>query len=262
MRDGLELEMEYQALLAMQTIFSADDSYGALTPVGYIRFDRYEALVTRLFAGDDLYRCARRADARGLGPMFHGAGALLRKLHEACPNSISFRPLDAPSKLKHLDEAYGEQLLAAPSMFDAFTQLRDGASRIARTKVAWAWSHGDFKPENVLYDGRKIVVFDTKLSTNGDCVYDIASFLNHVRLGGRTPGGWKVSRDYQQIEAEFLSGYGTLGLPQIAVLRWAQLYFMLCYYGRYARRGKMAKLYAQYKIGILVRDIAKELACS
>jgi aminoglycoside phosphotransferase (APT) family kinase protein len=258
--DNRELEMEHRALLAMEAIFPAHGSYGALTPIDYIRFDGCEVLVTRRFAGDDLHRCARRTSASELPKMFLSAGVLLRKLHDASPDATSFRSLDAERKLRHLSQSYGEQLLATPIMFDAFMQLRGDASRIARTKVAWAWAHGDFKPENVLYDGRKIVVFDTKLSTRGACVYDIASFLNHVRLSGRTLGGCKVARHYRQIEAEFLAGYGVMNSAQIAVLRWAQLYFMLCYYGRYARRGKVAELYARYLIGPLVQDLAKKLA--
>lgn len=257
-RGGRELEMEHQALLAMETLFPAGGVYGALTPVDYIHFGGYEALVTRLFAGDGLLYRARRAGKRELPQMFHMAGALLRKLHDSCPDETSFRPLDTESKLTHLSQVYGEQLFSAPSIFGAFIQLRGAAARMARTRVAWTWSHGDFKPENVLYDGHKIVVFDTNLNTRGAFVYDIASFLNHVRLGARIIE-WGTLRHYRQIEAAFLSGYGGLDAPQMMALRWAQLYFMLCYYGRYARRGRMARIYAQWRIGGLIRGAVKEL---
>jgi hypothetical protein len=46
---------------------------------------------------------------------------------------------------------------------------------------------------------------------------------------------------------------------KLAALRWAQLYFMLCYLGRYRSAGVVSSAYAQYKVAPLLGRLSKEL---
>lgn len=256
------IEKEYQTLLGLQAVFPSDSPCGALTPIDYLKFDGYGAMITRRFHGDDLGRYVRSADVDELRPMYRSAGTLLRVLHDACPDGDRIQTLAVEPKLEYLNKTYGGLLRSNPKVRDAFILLHESALRIAQPAVRWTWVHGDFKPENVLYDGRSVIVLDTQLGSRGAFVYDIASFLDHVLLAGHAIGGGKILRQYQRIETEFLAGYGGLGKPEIAALRWAQLYFMLCYFGRYAKRGVFARIYADRRIGTLTQNIAGQLACA
>ena len=255
-----ELEKEYQTLRKLQGMFSPDGRYGTLLAMGYMEFDGYAAMITRLFRGEDLIRCARSADSDELDRMFHCAGALLRTLHDACPDGYQTRTLDVESKLAYLENTYGYLLNRNGRACSALACLRERASVIGLLPLRWSWAHGDFKPENVLYDGRRIVLLDTKLDVRGAVVYDIASFLNHILIAGRGFGGGTLRKSDQCMEAAFLSGYGGLDAPETAALRWGQLYFMLCYLGRYGKRGIFSAVYANWWMGPLIDQLAARLA--
>jgi hypothetical protein len=78
-------------------------------------------------------------------------------------------------------------------------------------------------------------------------------------LAGRTFGNHAIRTGYALLEQEFLAGYGGLDRGKLAALRWAQLYFMLCYLGRYRSAGVVSSAYAQYKVAPLLGRLSKEL---
>lgn len=256
------LKVEYQALLDLNKAFLSDNRRGTLTPVSYVEFGGYEGIITRIFRGADLICYARSANIAQLREAYRCAGALLRGLHDACPRGYELRSLDVEPKLEHLDEKYGFLMRADPEISKAVAQMHDSSSRISRPALKWSWAHGDFKPDNVLYDGCKMIVFDTRLDTRGAFVYDLASLLNHALLADYSFAGWRTLRHYQNLEAEFLAGYGVRDEAEMAALRWCQLYFMLRYFGRFARRGGLMKSYAKWRISPLIRDIGGKLGVS
>ncbi len=74
-------------------------------------------------------------------------------------------------------------------MRSIFDQLEEEAERVDAFPLRATWSHGDFKPENVLCDGHKYVILDTQLEGSAAFVYDLASFLDHLLLAGQRVRG-------------------------------------------------------------------------
>jgi len=255
-----DLEKEFQTLRKLQEIFPPDGTQGALAAESFLEINDHAAMVTRLFRGKDLICYARSADLEELGRMFHSAGALLRSLHDGCPDGYQTRKLDVGPKLTYLEDTYGRILLQNSKTRMAFTRLRASADAVGLPPLRVSWTHGDFKPENVLYDGRRIILLDTRLDIRGAVVYDLASFLNHVQIAACSSRSGPLRTNNQLIEAAFLSGYGELGAAEITALRWAQLYFMLCYFGAHRKRGFPSSVYANWRLAPLAKLLAVQVA--
>lgn len=229
-----------------------------LTPLACLEMGSHAALVTLWFEGRNAIHFDHNAGSIDL-VVYRSAGLLLRKLHDVFALDDRMRPLDAESKMAYLSDRYAKCLRGHRTGTRALDILRDTMPKVTTSKLGWSWTHGDFKPENILYDGRKVVMLDTQLNVRGASVYDIAPFLDHTLLAGRAFGHRTIRDHYALLEREFLAGYGGLGKGEMAALRWAQLYFMLCYLGRYRSRGIVASAYAQYKVAPLLERLVNEL---
>lgn len=254
-----DLEKEFRMLRKLQEIFPSDGAQGVLAAEGFLEIGNQAAMVTRLFRGKDPIRYARSATLEDVGRMFHSAGALLRSLHDRCPDGYQVRKLDVRLKLAYLEETYGRILLRNSKTKRAFTRLRESADAVGLPPLRVSWTHGDFKPENVLYDGRRIILLDTKLDIRGAVVYDLASFLNHVQIAACNPRSGSLRNNNRLVEAAFLSGYGALGAAEIAALHWARLYFMLCYFGAHRKRGFLSTIYANWRLAPLSQQLAMQV---
>jgi aminoglycoside phosphotransferase (APT) family kinase protein len=255
---GQLIRREYETLLMLQQALQAHDGYDALTPVGYLDVGGRSAMVTRMFLGHDLQHHARTANVAALSGLFRRSGQLLRLIHDACPRAYPPRSLDVKQKLAYLAQTHGAALRRNRAAVVAWRRLEESATRVGAHKLRWAWGHGDFKPENVLYDGHTLAVFDTTLESYGAFVYDMASFLDHTWLAGFALPFPGRRRHFQELETAFLAGYGGLTSSEIAALRWAQLYFALCYFGRYSSGGMASALYARWRISPLVKSLTTQ----
>ena len=259
-RRGVEAaEKEYLVLRELLTVFPQDDRFGTLDPLGYLEFDGCAAMITRKFNGVSLIRHASTLSTHGLGGLFRPAGVLLRKLHDSCPRDFQPQLLGVEDKIAYLARTYAADFRRDRSMRTIYDQLVREAAPISGFHLRATWSHGDFKPENVLCDGHKYVILDTQLEGHGAFVYDLASFLSHLLITGQSAKRSDIRRGYQQAEEEFLEGYGGINRQELAALRWAQLYFMLHYWGRYRQRGLLQGIYANLRIRPLAQKLVGQL---
>jgi len=258
------IKREYQALCRLQKLLALDDGLGTLTPLACLEVRGRAAMVTRWFKGENAIHRARSVDSTELTAVYRSAGALLRKLHDANAEHDLTGPLDVESKIAYLVQQYGACLEKSDTAIRALNILRELAPRIAAAALRWSRTHGDFKPENILCDAHMVVILDTTLGVRGAVVYDMASFLNHVLLAGRSFGNREIRDHYALLEQAFLAGYGSLDPGEVAALRWAQLYFMLCYFGRYSTGGLLSAVYAnRMVVPLLVRlttDLEQSMA--
>ena len=251
-------QKEYRVLCELQRTFPQDNQFGTLTPLGYFELDGYGAIITKKFVGVDLVRyTSGLADDRRHG-LFRPAGILLRKLHDSCPRGYEPESLGVEGKVDYLARSYGGELRADPAARTLIERFEQESARVSALVLRATWSHGDFKPENVLCDGHKYLILDTELDGYAAFVYDIASFLDHLLIAGGAKNSG-IKHCYQQAEDDFLAGYGGLTEQELVALRWAQLYFMLHYWGRYRRRGPLSAMYANWKIRPLVQKVAAKL---
>lgn len=247
---------EYETLLALQRLFAPDGRYGTLEPLGCLESVGSGIVITHLFPGDDLIHYMKRLDAVGVAETCRAAGEWLRTLHESSESDPQTRELDTADKLSYLTDNYGALLRGNRKMWTAYRRLEKEGPRSGLRAFRTARLHGDFKPENMLCDGTRYVGLDVQWRTVGPAVYDLAPFLNHLWLAGRSIGSPK-NRHYDLAETAFLAGYGDA--DEMRGLRWAQLYFALCQMGGYLKRGHLVGSYGDWKMRPLVGRLTAQL---
>lgn len=236
------IKSEYDTLATMRTLFAYNEPFRSLTPLVYFENDSYGVMVTELIEGVDLEYCAKSFPLSNSSRIYKLAGNFLRRLHDAYPKR-EIRPIDLTSKISYLVTEYGDVLRTVGSFRKALDVLRGASSLIEGKCLCWTWAHGDFKPQNVIYDGQGVVVFDTTLDVLGTFVFDIGQFLANIELlflgvaGRRNDIRHKLSRD-------FVDGYRVTDSDELSAIAWARLYFALTYYGQFCRGGMLRRFVA------------------
>lgn len=249
------IQREFQTLSLLQKVFAHDDQYGTILPLAW--FDG--VMITRWFAGADLRRYLRTVDGKSSFEVYRCAGTWLRRLHDSSPDGVTFETFNVADKLDTLADRYSPMLNHAQGPTTEWDALKDRADAVAKQPVRVTWSHGDFKPDNMLCDGRRYVGLDIHLQFRAPVVLDIASFLDHAWLDGQGLLSARSRHQFWELEQSFLQGYGKLEEQDMIALRWAQLYFALSYVGRSWLRGPLRALHANVRVGPLVRVLAERL---
>lgn len=247
---------EYASLCELQLKFPQDDRYGTLVPLGHLEYAGHGILITRFTRGDDLGHYLRTLDAAGVTAVCRASGVWLKKLHESDVQNQQ-KYLGTADKISFMIDTYGTVLRHDPKIIAACEVLGRESSKIDAVAVIAVRQHGDFKPDNMLYDGTRLVGLDIPWQYTGAAVYDVAPFLNHLWLENRFATSSRRLRLHDLAESAFLSGYGDIG--EMHALRWVQLYFALCYIGVCRKRGGLAASYASWKGWPLVRRLAAQL---
>lgn len=248
---------EYETLCALQNMYPQDDRFGTLVPLGHLEAEGRGIMVTRLFRGVDLAHYSRKLALQDVQETFRSAGTWLRTLHQIERDGTSEQALGVADRLDYLERTYGNVLNADPAIQEASGVLARTGHRLDALTLPAVRIHGDFKPENLLCDGVRLVGLDIHLTSVGAAVYDVAPFLNHVWFACHRPWSRSAKQRQELAYAGFLSGYGDVG--DMRVLSWVQLYFALCHLGGYRKRGTLASRYANWKVWPLVRSLAGSL---
>lgn len=248
---------EYETLSTLQGVFPQDGRFGTLVPLGHLEAEGHGIMITRLFHGEDVAHYSRKLPLNGVQETFRSAGTWLRTLHQSARGGVSMQTLGVADKLDYLERTYGDVLHADPAVRRTCEVLEHSGRRIEALAVPAVRIHGDFKPENLLCDGGRLVGLDIHLTSVGAAAYDVAPFLNHVWFAYHRLGISRATQRYERACAGFLSGYGDEG--DAHALAWVRLYFALCHIGGYRRRGALAARYANWKVWPLVRSLAGKL---
>lgn len=252
--DKAQALREYRTLSELALRFPQSEEYGTLIPLGYL--DESGLVITRRFNGHNLkWHGIARGKVSALLP--HAAGRWLRKLHDACPRGYTDLAPDTERKIGYLEQTYASAMRRDRTVSAVYAHLVEQAAVVRATPLRASWSHGDYKPENVLYDGRKCVGIDTQLEHYSVFAYDLASFLNHLLMTG--PAGHHRQHIYAELKEQVIAGYGEIGPSDHRAILWAQLYFMLCYLGRYQTRRGFSSLYNHWRILPLLRMLSSQL---
>jgi hypothetical protein len=151
-------------------------------------------------------------------------GEWLRAFHGEGPQELSHVQVD--QLLGHtIGLAEGCGSAAAAGRFGDFLQLLvRTAPQVRELSVPASYSHGDFKPDNVLIDGPRVIAIDIARVFKAPVVYDLAHFLVHLDLHLLHPAGWRLLPRRRRLHAAFLRGY-RLGLThsQAVALSWLAL---------------------------------------
>lgn len=152
---------------------------------------------------------------------FHGSGSELR-------------PLDAARMIHdvHRRLAHNTRYQGIPRGFkEGIALLEQIRGMVERVALPFGLVHGDFKPENVMIDGDRVIGIDIEENFPGPTVDDIAHFFLHLDMYLLYPLGWRFLPWRQKLQSAFLQGY-YLNMPKIKpfVLAWAELQRALRHY--------------------------------
>ncbi len=112
-----------------------------------------------------------------------------------------------------------------PAQFNAhLALLKLIAPTTSQIAVPTSYSHGDFKPDNVLFDGDRIITVDIDRVFKAPVVHDLTHFLVHLEMHLLHPAGWRFLPWHRRLRSAFLFGYGAdLTVNQTLALSWLAL---------------------------------------
>lgn len=252
---------EYAALNELQAVFPQDPRFKVASPVDFMAEDSCALLVTRFYPGETAARYIRTSDPQRVAQLCWAAGAWLRRLHDCSPAKPAHGQLGVAGKLEYVRTNFSSAMLRDRILRDGYAALGRCAMALSAIKLPFARQHGDCKPENFIYDGTCLVGLDMQWEIVGAAVYDVAQFLDNAWLSALPALSLSVDPEaYSAAEAAFLEGYGEArGMPG---LRWAQLYFALCYLGRCHQRRWLARAYARREAYPLAKWLTHQITMS
>ena len=161
-------------------------------------------------------------EAASLG---EAAGDWLRRFH-AC-KALPARPNEFLSHLEYVDHLAKEAGRQEPILTRAASILVEFASSAATQRMPASWIHGDMKSDNLLVDEGKVTGLDLQLSNENTVAYDLAPFLNHLRLLRWSPRGVGRGRQLDRMAEGFLRGYSPEMVDWALPLLWLRCYLLM-----------------------------------
>jgi Phosphotransferase enzyme family len=188
------------------------------------------------------------------------AGTWLAAFHSG--QQAQARPLDpriAQALIDDVMKTTSRSYHALSSVAQVCELLESMAARIATVDVPFSWTHGDFKPHNILiHDGRAIGL-DIGANFQNAILYDIAHFLNHLEVAFCHPSAFRLFRHRNRLVAAFRTAYGgldELALPEI----WLRLSSAIRLRVEHWATGRgVRRIYNDICFAFLVRRLAQML---
>jgi aminoglycoside phosphotransferase (APT) family kinase protein len=152
------------------------------------------------------------------------AGKWLREFHalRALPQRCS----DFAAKIP-----YVRQILATREddtlVRRAAEVLSQNASAAAAIELPASWVHGDMKSDNLLIAEDRVVGLDAQLNHENTVAYDLAPFLNHLRLLRWSGRGFRRRRAAAIVAENFTRSYSTAARDWSLPVAWLRAYLLL-----------------------------------
>lgn len=254
-----DLRREFETLHTLHDVLPGGETYRTVKPFACLQLESRTVLIAERIRGADLHAYVRQHGPAKVMRAVRAAGTLLQALHSADPNPGRLRPLDVEHKLEYLSEEYGSVLRRSRIGSEAVGVMSTCAGTVRQPLLPYVWSHTDYKPANLMYDGERVATFDTHMVNSASYVYDLAYFLTHLGVAIRTSPHQYGYVGVEKLGAVFISGYGELDPGHQAALDWAHLYSALCQLGNYAQRRRIIGAYGAWLLGPQVRVLTERL---
>jgi len=106
--------------------------------------------------------------------------------------------------------------------------LCEAAALAGRPRLPRSWIHGDFKPDNLMVSGDRVVGVDVHASFENVVVYDLASFLNQLSLFLCSPRFVLLRISWDRLRTVLCREYGLDADPAVRLaLQWVMLFQLL-----------------------------------
>lgn len=253
------LRREFDTLDTLHRVLSGGETYRTVTPFACLELESCMVLVVERIRGADLHAYVRRHRSAKAARAMRAAGTLLKALHAADPNPDRLRFLDVGDKLEYLSEEYGLALRHSRTGSAAIAVMTASAGTVCRPLLPYVWSHTDYKPANLVYDGERVATFDTHMINSASYVYDLAYFLTHLGVAVRTSSLRYQYGSLERLETAFVAGYGRVDPAHQPALDWARLYSALCQLGSYSRRGRIMRAYGDWLLRPQIQTLVERL---
>ena len=219
---------QFQALQTIAPLMLKDAPYAVPQP---FKLDAPNGLVAiEWIDGRTLTSCIKdfRFPVDDLLALVERAGIWLRHFH-ATGREIA-ASLDAKKQFSEFAASLATSSLRADRVFTrAYDQVERGVNSIATQEFSQARLHGDFKTDNLMLSGDRMIGMDIQARHKNLVLWDIVPFLNRLGLFFYSPHGLRLLRRRKEIEQRFLTGYFArgLGAQETAAIAWLRLLILL-----------------------------------
>ena len=220
-------------------------------------------IITEWVYGDNLTRILyrRRSSSATALDLLRRAGIWLRLFHSSNP----LRPgrLDVSEKIASIREAHKRGDVRSGIVSQAVALLEASAERAGAGTLRRSWIHGDYKTDNLLVEGRRLVGLDVHVIHESAVHYDVAAFLNRLQLTLLHPKAWRLLPYRPSFEEGFVSESLQLEADNTVLpLGWIRLYMMLCSWMNQQTRETnwMQRHYMELCFRRLTRQLMRDLA--
>lgn len=219
-------------------------------------------IITEWVCGDSLTRVLYRQRSSGATvlDLLRRAGIWLRLFHSSNP----LRPgrLDVSEKIASIREAHKRGDVRCRMLSEAIAVLEASAERAGAGELRRSWIHGDYKTDNLLVAGRRLVGLDVHIIHESAVHYDVAAFLNRLQLTLLHARAWRLLPHYPSFERAFVQeSLQEEGLRTALPLAWIRLYMILCsWIGQRTRRtGWAQRRYLELCFRRLTQRLTRDL---
>jgi len=211
--------------------------YGVPRPIGLI--ENRGIVITEWIRGDSLTRILQRrgCDRETALDLVRRAGTWLRLFHSCHP--LQPGKLDVREKVAAIHATVREQGRRPRMVSDAVRLLEASSDRTGSIELRKSWLHGDYKTDNLLLAGRRMIGLDVHVKHESVVQYDVAAFLNRLQLTLLHPSALRLRRHGPVFEEGFLDeSLRADAAPTALPLAWIRLYMILCSWFGQATRDK------------------------
>ena len=144
-----------------------------------------------------------------------------------------------------------------------YALLRTTADRAVRVALECSYVHGDYKADNLLVDGDRVVAIDVQLDHRNAVLFDIASFLNHLELLVWHPRGLRIAMWHRGLVQYFIERYfgSPLSAERRVALLWVRLFNAMGAWIDLAldNKSRLSYQYMSFCYRALVRRLIREM---
>jgi len=178
-------------------------------PVGMV--EERAILVNEWVDGRSLTNLMRdwRVAGRDVANAVEKVGGWLKAFHNS--QLLPPAPIDTIWATEMLEDAWA----AAPESFrcsqyveKGIALLQDKRQRVNEIDVPVSWVHGDFKSDNIMMAGSRVVGLDTSANYENTILLDVSHFLNHLDLSLLDPRAIRLLPRRQALIDRFKIGCG------------------------------------------------------